>query len=284
MFYKGWNAVDMYQNKNRFSDVQLETCAGNVTRLNDHFRKKGIRLYLLLSPDKERIYSEYYPKSYKQVHPESRLEQLSGCFEKKTPVKTVSLLGPLRDLKKEHPVFFKTGSHWTSRAAHAGVARLLQEIRKDYPDLPSEQPNAEQWIHDLCADVDIAYVAGYTEPEKQLPASDLLYDRPQVLFSYDEQRIEGGCLGECKLTEYTAVKPAPGSLRIFVCSDSFWAYAVPFMFPAANTMLHASFSNGADFDLDLIREQIDSFHPDIVVIESAERFLERFLNIGMEGE
>jgi len=283
MYHRGYNSENMYQNKNRFTQEQLELCAENLQKLNDYFKKRHIRLYVVMTPDKERIYPEHYPARYRQVHPESRLEQVFRFLSSNTDVRIIFPLYELLKEKGKYRIYAKAGTHWTSRGAYVAFRMLHEELKKDFPEMPSDQPNAETWRADYSADYDIALQAGYTDPVKQLPPEVLFQEVSEIRCTYKSIPMDN-LNGEIFVTEYSADIPRKHGLKIFACTDSFWGAVIPFLFPCTNQMIRIFFGYGSPFHLAPFAAIIEKQKPDVVVIETTERFLDRFLELSISGD
>lgn len=67
LFYKGDDSVSNYKNKVLFSDMELLRIKHNLDILNVWCNKNGIKLIVVIPPDKNRVYGEYFPKHIKKL-------------------------------------------------------------------------------------------------------------------------------------------------------------------------------------------------------------------------
>lgn len=286
---KGWlfttmaNSIEMACNRNLFSEEQLKKCAEKLTELQSFLQKEyGARLYLVLLPDKERLYFENYPDQYKRTGALSRLEQLTYYLRDNTDLAVVMPLPEMQNAKTAHQLYFMKGTHWTPHGALTAMRVLAGRIHQDFPEFPATPANTERWIDSRDADVDLAVCLGYTDPLHQLPENALLFEAPVIesRYSVETQKQDGVYL----LNRMVPEKTSPSSLKAFFCTDSFWWNALPFFTPLCGESLHLCCSAGAGFNFLPYREDLQKLQPDIVIMETTERFLDRFIYLENYGE
>ena len=288
MFTKFFDSVAMMQNKNRFSDAELQICAENLVRLQQAFQTRcGAKTYILLTPDKERVYEDFYPDFLlkRRVHSESRLEQLYRFLKQNTELNLIYPLPKLLEAKKHYPVYYKTGSHWTPRGAGLAANLLLDALRKDFPDLPVIPDQIVKWKKRKYADVDIAKDLGFRDPLNELPPDMVTYEEPVFKTSIQTRKLREDWESSIFIFRYTSPRPATGNgkgIRMLVLADSFWGGVIPFVHPYVQEQYHIFYGLGRDFVLAPFAEEIEKFKPDAVVIQTTERFLHRFLTIHYE--
>ncbi len=286
---KGWlfttmaNSIEMACNRNLFSEEQLKKCAEKLTELQSFLKKEyGARLYLVLLPDKERLYFENYPDQYKRTGNLSRLEQLTYYLRDNTDLAVVMPLPEMQKAKTAHQLYFMKGTHWTPHGALSAMRVLAERIHQDFPDFPATPANTERWVDSRDADVDLAVCLGYTDPLHQLPENALLFEAPvmESRYSVETQKQDGVYL----LNRMVPEKTSPSSFKAFFCTDSFWWNALPFFTPLCGESLHLCCSAGAGFNFLPYREDLQKLRPDIVIMETTERFLDRFIYLENYGE
>lgn len=282
LFSKFYNTVEMTQNKNRFTDAELKQCAERLEALEKSFAKRfNAPVYIVLLPDKERVYEEYYPPFlFKQrKHPESRLEQLTGYLKKNTKLRVISPLPELLAAKGGEPLYYQTGTHQSYRGAYISALAVRRELEKDFPHLKKLPENLAGWKMTKNADVDAAKIIGYQHPEKELPESLFYHKEPVFVHRYGIFRLKESLPISMYINRYHSRKFAGKGIRLLAVTDSFWGNIFPFMLPAASDQFHVLYGDGRDFVFEPFYEELDKFRPQAVVIESTERFLHRFLTI-----
>ena len=78
--------LETYKRTNLFSEEELDRISQNLSEMQQDFSDAGIRMVLMISPDKEQIYGDdYMPSSVAVLENEGRTEQLIGALGKTCP-------------------------------------------------------------------------------------------------------------------------------------------------------------------------------------------------------
>ena len=135
LFYKGDNSVSNYQNKVLFSDVELIRIKHNLDVLNSWCNKNGIKLIVIIPPDKNRVYGEHFPKHIKKVNPKSRVELLKEYLDEYSGVRVIYPVEQMYVRKKfdNEPLYYYTDTHWTPVGAYVAYSEIIKQISKSYP-------------------------------------------------------------------------------------------------------------------------------------------------------
>ena len=182
--------------------------------------------------------------------------------------------------KSAHLLYYKTGTHWTHWGAYTAYRELFARMKKDFPTLKIMQTDDFNIVPKVSADVDIASALGIDAYEV-LPKEDLTYDEFEVKkatvtdkheFVNKDKRIE--------TFDYVSSNPQNKLKAVFYADSQFlrmnWYAAESF-----SRMLHIYSGYGRDYDLPYMAEKIIAYQPDILVIETGERFLSRLLNLDL---
>ena len=135
LFTKRWNSVETFQNKNLYSDEELLEIKENLEAVNKWAAKNNIKFYVMINPDKERVYPEFYPEEFKPVRDLSRIEQVAQYIKNNVNVPLVFVYDELLKAKKDHILYYKTGTHWNHRGAFVAYTQLMNRIKQDFPSL-----------------------------------------------------------------------------------------------------------------------------------------------------
>lgn len=283
MFTTRWSSVEMFQNKDLFSNEDLRKIQENLEHISVWAKQNGMKFYLFLVPDKERIYPEFYPDGFEKENPISKIEQVYTFLNARSFVPVVYPGEALMEAKDKHILFYKTGTHWNHRGAYVGYLELFNRIKKDFPHLKVMKEKDFNIVPKVSADVDIASALGI-DAYKVLPKSELTYDefevkKPTVKSTYamvnKDKRIE--------TYDFVSSNPSNQLSAVFYADSQFlrmnWYAAESF-----KKMLHIYTGYGRDYDLPYMKETIVKYKPDIFVIETGERFLSRLLNLELPEE
>ena len=78
--------LQTYKRMNLFTDSELDRITANLAEMSADFSDAGIRLVLMISPDKEQIYGEdYMPDSVLRIDGPGRTEQLIAALSRDLP-------------------------------------------------------------------------------------------------------------------------------------------------------------------------------------------------------
>ena len=283
LFTKRWNSEDMFRNKYLFDDEELSKIKHRLESLQIWLAKRNIKLYLMLVPDKERVYGEFYPDGYAKVNEQAKIEQTYEFLKENTHIPVVYPIKALEKAKKDHLLYYKTGTHWNHRGAYVAYLEMMKMLKKDFPSLKILKEADFNIEPQFSADEDIANALGI-DAKSTFPKEDMTYDVFKLKketttveheFVNKELRIE--------TFDFVSNNPANKLKAIFYADSQFlrmnWYVAESF-----KKMQHIYVGYGRDFDIPYMAEDIENFAPDMLVIATGERFLNRLMKIETPGE
>jgi hypothetical protein len=261
---EGWmfEADDQAQNDfrgiNRFEETDLQKMASILKERVQWLEARGIRYYIFVPPNRNRIYSEFFPERYAHVpnYGHNRLDYFKKYLFESAGIQLLDPTDSMMKYKQLYDVYYSTDTHWNIFGAWVGYQFLMNEIRKDFPVL---QPvNFDQLMirdsfnnrGDLSAMLALQEVYKRKEYALTLKDSSMQLNFPpsaSILMHYDNQRT----IGDSKL-------------KLMLFRDSYSNYLIPF--------LNLHFSQ-ADYiwSYDFLHEMIAVRKPDIVILEVQQR-------------
>ncbi len=281
MYTKGHAAVEMFQNNNLFSDKELKIIGNNISNFVSSAKRKGVKnVYFLLNNDKESLYSEYYPTNIKKLGPISRLEQLLTYLHTNYPhIAVFNFKDKYKDIKKSETVFYKTGTHMNHIGSFYNYKLMMESIKKDYPDLRilklddftiTESDSLDQ------PEIDLDIYNGF----KFLPSYPSEHIRNKLLTLKHPNAVKLGRESHEHISIATW-KNSKATHTAFVLGDSFSQRDIDKYTESFSTLKHIFVGGGGDFDIFDVVKSLDKHLlnpvPEIMIIESTERFLDRFL-------
>ena len=138
LFYKGDSSVKNYQNLNNFSVDQLEYIKSRLEAKRDYCKSLGIDYYVLIAPDKNQVYPEYFPEEYDRIGKENRGTQLYNYLKNNSTINIAYPLSELKEAKNHYEVYYRNDTHWNSVGAYYGYESLFTLIKKDYNSLEKQ--------------------------------------------------------------------------------------------------------------------------------------------------
>lgn len=277
-FYtKEYDAEKTYQNANLFDKDQLETIVKNIKYLNDLCIKNNTKLYVFMSVDKETIYPEYYPKAYIKKNVSSRYNQV---YNKLSKIENLNLISPKDVLLKEkekNQVFLKTDTHLSPFSAFSigsliEYNLLMSSIKKDFPDVKILEKN------DFYSDVRENYkgdiVSGIHIPDIQ--SEDVKINK----LKEPTYKITNRFLENYSSLYIYSNPESNNNYNVVIVGDSFHQKYRELLAQTFKDFTSIFFMSGSPFILTEEQKQ-KAFEkkPDILIIETTERLLERFLDL-----
>lgn len=261
LFYKGEHSVGNFQNASLFTEQQLLMVANNLENLQEHLAKNGGgKLYVLILPDKNRVYGEYYPDSIKKMAQKGRGEQTYQFLYNKGTIDVIYPLNELLAEKKKNLLYYKNDTHWNPLGAFIAYRQLITVIKKDFSE-----------IHALSLD-DFETVI---QPHLRGDLSDMLdmsgdsYSKP----TYLEFKLKSKpSFSYIKNDDYKGVvtKSNRNLPKTLVFRDSFFNNMIPY---TSETLGDSEYIYISSCSFDEKLKKIEEYKPQILIFEVVERSL-----------
>ena len=255
--------LETYKRTNLFSEEELDRISQNLSEMQQDFSDAGIRMVLMISPDKEQIYGDdYMPSSVAVLENEGRTEQLIGALGKTCP--SLPVVYPaelLRKGREKEEVYYASDTHWNRIGACIACGALVDTLAED---TGSTWPGAE------------AFRERYHFSEKEKKAGDL-QKLVRLGEEFDSTEYEAQ---EARTAEVSDVSedvrgevirerssnPGDLPLNVYLSGDSFRWNLTRFLQDGVNKSTVTS-----RYYLDL--EDVVAQEPDVFVYMIAERYL-----------
>lgn len=137
LFTNSQDQIEEYQHSNLMSESQMETFGMQLQNLSDYLQKKGIAFYYFQCYSKEAIYPEKYNKYILQTGEKSRTEQIMTLLET-MDIRLIDSKNIMLEHKADDLIYFQYVDtiHWNEEGAYWGYQELMNEIHKDFGDIP----------------------------------------------------------------------------------------------------------------------------------------------------
>lgn len=241
-------------------DNELAIMTINMLQRKLWLQKHGIKLYILVPPNKSRVYSEMLPNGYdKKVGlGVNRLDLYKQHLKLFAGIDIIDPTDSLIAAKKRHEDYYTTDTHWNLYGGYKGYQVLMQEIVKDFPQLQPIQESDLKIDTFYSNEGDLAGMIGlhdiYGRKEFSLSLKDtskhiIMPDRSDIRISYRNNKTIDG-----------------SQLKLLMFRDSYSNYLIPF--------LNLHFKD-ADYiwSYEFMDKIIEQEKPDVVIIETLQRFL-----------
>lgn len=283
LFYKGDESIINFQNRKLYSDEQLTKIRDIINMRKKYLKKYGIDYYIMIVPDKNRVYGEYYPQYIHKLFDYGRGEQLVAYLKKNN----IDVIYPLKELtsaKEVGLVYYKYDTHWNTYGAFIGYEEMMSFLSMNYNNIDKLEKN------DFYVDNIPEYQADYLEKKGIIDSEKIIGnkgdgDLHRMLYSltYDENVPSESILNMEKKKEYnfkiveykenlgiggihTTNEKASNRMKLLMLRDSFSMAMMPYV---AESFSDVKFIWSQDFNLYF--DDIIGSHPDLVIQEIGER-------------
>ena len=263
----GW-LISKFQGKPFLSDNELIDFSNRIEMINKYLAPQGIPLLFMICPDKETIYPEFYPKSIIKGAEPNQLEVFTNYLKKNTNAVVFNISNGLFSQKENFLLYPKLdtladapydAAHYNQIAAFFGYQELMKYINIYFP-----QMNAFE-----LSDVVIRH-EDYGPNVKLNPENITSMELDKTFFS--NINLDRPYLSHINAAYQNNNKNLP-VLLFLRDSYTYFNYIeqyIPQHF-GKSILLHNP-------NIKYIKEYLDFFKPDIVIIESGERGLINFYN------
>jgi alginate O-acetyltransferase complex protein AlgJ len=266
LFYANEWELEEYENAMPYRVQDLE----KIRRIQEDRRiwleRQGIKLFILIAPDKETIYSEYLPPEIHKIGRDSRLDQVKDYLRSEPGIEFIDLRKDLLRPKPAQRLFHRTDTHWNDYGAFVGYATLMERIAQHFPAV--RQPSIDEYT------VSIAERKG-GDLADMLSLSDVIREKRITLVPKFTPRAVDASRPYPDPVD-TTVYPGremviketndPRLPKVLVFRDSFAWPLIPFM---AESFQSSVFVWTSEF----LPELIEREKPDLVIYEYVERYV-----------
>ena len=255
--------LETYKRTNLFSEEELDRISQNLSEMQQDFSDAGIRMVLMISPDKEQIYGDdYMPSSVAVLENEGRTEQLIGALGKTCP--SLPVVYPaelLRKGREKEEVYYASDTHWNRIGACIACGALVDTLAED---TGSTWPGAE------------AFRERYHFSEKEKKAGDL-QKLVRLGEEFDSTEYEAQEARTAEVSDVSedvrgevirerSTNPEGLPLHVYLSGDSFRWNLTGFL---QDSLSKSTITSRYYLDL----EDVVSQEPDVFVYMIAERYL-----------
>ncbi len=265
LFYKNEKCIQDYRGGYQLDDQQLQAYAQAAERLQKTLGDKGVRVIYLITPNKETIYGEkYLPDRVKRISTISRADQIAEYLNRHTDCEVIYPKDELAAQAAECQIWRKYDTHWNTIGAFIESQDFLKKTGRPYSEL--NDVTVTQAGH---VSGDLANMLGMGtrfSDDIEFSVGDYL---PEVNYDMIEA-VEQPNLSFAKFES-----DSPNEETILFIGDSFLGFMEQFIAKNYRTSIFVHRDNYASLDRDLLMDD----KPDIVVLQTAERFIGSYGNV-----
>ncbi len=260
LVYTAEGDIEDYQKVELFSDDELANFQKNLDALSDSYAQRGIKLLIVVSPNKNTIYPERVPNQIPVFGTTSKLDQAVNYLRANGKTQIVDLRPALLAAKAERQVYYATDTHWNDYGAYIAYSAIMGELNKTNPSLSAHPASDFQPVSRDPGILDLASVMGTTTLLESKIQFAPLFD---LSSSYKSVNLGGRKL----MFSYNRDANLPDLVLYY---DSFFFSVIPMLGEHFHNGLYVQNYTGSGlWNLSWVNER----EPDVVIIEFAERYL-----------
>jgi alginate O-acetyltransferase complex protein AlgJ len=264
--------INQYRGIKQLKEKELVNWFSFFENIDAYLANQDIPLYIMIPPDKHRIYPEFLPDhlSIKGISP---YEQI---LAKNKNLQIIDLFNTLqkRKEKSEHLLYYKTDSHWNFYGAYLAYQKLIKSFQKSIEFSPVVLEDKDFVSSLITSKMDLQVILGTDDvfedvlilPQKQLSSSKLLMKASLT------DTVWSDLLANAPVATVNSPiilnKEKKG--RAIVIGDSFMVALSPYI---NNTFSEIHYIHPQSFDCNMFEDLVNELKPDVVLIEFVEREL-----------
>lgn len=264
-FFGDESALAQARGLQRFDRAELEAWRLGLEAQRDALARDDIGFLVVFAPNKHSIYPEYLPEHLTRTNEEPALSQLVDHLRAHSDVAVLDLRPVLLEAKQERQVYHRTDTHWNDHGAYAAARAIADAVAEQLPGFVHRPPVPVKPRDETVAGMGLPRLVGLSEdyPEdvtRLVPRRSQAGVAPEFREGF-ERRIR-------RLEPFAMEVPEHGLPRIVVFRDSFANALVPYLSESYRRTL---FAWSREVDPRIVRME----EPDLVILEMAERFIDR---------
>ena len=140
-FFMAGEEKEIYEGNKNFSKLELNQFLTEWKYRKKYLDSLNIKTYWVIAPFKHNVYSEKLPFNI-YASKTRRVDQLKGHFKKDLPNLIFDPVPLLIKNKDDRKLFYKMDNHWNYHSGYLTTKKLLEIIKKDFPNIKIENiPN-----------------------------------------------------------------------------------------------------------------------------------------------
>ena len=260
LYYSGESNLEDYQKTRKFNKTEIEEIKKQIRTTTNWMSKNNIKFYIVIAPNKETIQPEHLPEFIKVAGTENRLDQIKRIIDQDINKTIIDISVKLLEESKKEDLYYLTDTHWNSIGALIGYQTTFGKINQDGMEFRIKN------LEDFYLEEEI--VRG--DLSNLLPLYSTLEEKSITLIPKEKIRATGY---DTDVSNISISEIDDSSLKkAIIFHDSFMNGMMPYF---SENFKKCVYVHQFKIDYDLIERE----KPDIVIVEIAERYLEKLLTI-----
>lgn len=136
MFYTGEKSIEDYQKTLKINPKETRESLRELVLLDDAAKNYGGKLFLVVVPDKHTVYPQYMPDELSVVGELSRFDRvLNHVQEMGLVLEIVDLRGVLINASTRRQIYQKADTHWNCLGAYYAYREIMNRIARIHPEV-----------------------------------------------------------------------------------------------------------------------------------------------------
>ncbi|MBE5857796.1 MAG: hypothetical protein E7296_09575 [Lachnospiraceae bacterium] len=270
LFYKAKtdsNPIGDYEGTISFTEKEVDKCLKGFEEIRDYCDENNIKYSAIIVPNKERVYPEYMPGTYKFAD-ESRTDKLANTLAD-NGYNVINCKEGLLDRKKGNQLYYSYDTHWNRLGANIGLKLGLESMSiqvKPADELTISSIELREVGYHYCGKDDLAEMLGMREIEFNDEVEYEFDEYPTIDWDEFEKEQEAGEVS------YFYNPDAENKAKLLLIGDSFRTALVPGLsyYFSDVYIVHVNNSN---------KKVIKEVKPDYLLLQYVERYSYRLLDI-----
>mgnify|MGYP001487105531 CR=1 FL=1 len=262
------NLIVDYQGYIQLSQEELETIYVFLNSFYEWLKQRNIVFYFIVAPDKQTIYYDKLPDKIKKVGRTSTDQIIDYLIKKGIPV--IDLRHPLLEAKALYnfDLYLKTDTHWNSLGSYIAYKSIINNLANNGFNITPINIDLHTINKKQLTERGDSYKMMKITKDPNYYDADLHYPRDYII-KYSE--------GDVPYARVMVTKTKRSNVKAVVYRDSFFLQLQPYL---SNNFGYAYYVWEYLYKTKKIeKDKIEEIKPDIVIIETVERFLKYYKDI-----
>jgi hypothetical protein len=271
--WEGSNDVGkLFCDATAISTLTISKWARSLRDRSNHFDTKDIKYVHFSVPDKLSIYREEVPSELKMLDKTPSSIVFKAVDDNGLQSNVVDIQPAMHAAKRDKQLYWKTDTHWKFAGACVAHKTLCSALGADMPADLFERPETEiSLMLDLGSKLNTPIAEVWSAPQI-LRKAKLTYKNSMVRFLEILSPRHFGDMHSGASVGFENASANCDPRRVLIFGDSYFEYrphSLTGLFAETFSEVRFVWSNSIDYQL------VNSYRPDIVITEIAERFVNR---------
>ena len=234
-------------------------------------KSKGIKLVVIVPPNKNTIYPEYLPPQVPVIGSQSRLDQLLAYQQQHGGFKILDIRSALLSARNKQQIYYSCDTHWNPYGAFVAYQAILGELQISFPNLKSHTLEEYRYAPTQ-GSCDMPVLANITDvPGGQFNLVPV-FKRQVIEQDWQTGNTQGSFYVQYPFNEIVTTNSDSSLPRLVMYRDSFGIALIPFL---SDHFSRAVYLWAYPVD----ESYFDTEKPDVVILEYSERYLNFLLRL-----